>query len=326
MRLLVTGGSGFLGRFLLSEAAVQGHHCVALARSPAAERAVAARGAEPLAGDLDDAPSLAKAFAGAECDVLVNLASLGFGHAPAIVESAVAVGLKRAVFVSTTAVATALPAPTKAVRLAAEELIRSSPLAWTILRPTMIYGAPGDRNLSRLLQFLARARQLPTARVGLPFPVPGGGGRLQQPVHVADLAGAVLAAAERPMAAGQCYNLAGPEPLTFAELLAETAAAVGGRVRLLPVPLAPVVALTRGYERVSRRPRIKAEQWERLAEDKAFPIDAAARDLGYAPRSFAAGIRAEAQSLELVPTGDARITFRDHTRPSTTTNIRRTRA
>jgi nucleoside-diphosphate-sugar epimerase len=133
------------------------------------------------------------------------------------------------------------------------------------------------------------------------LPVPGDGRRLQQPVHVADLAGAVLAAVERPATASSCYDVAGPEPLTFAELLRASAAAVGCRVRLVPVPLAPVIALTRGYERLSRRPRIRAEQWQRLAEDKAFPIDAAARDLGYAPRSFAEGIREEAVALGLAP-------------------------
>ena len=62
-----------------------------------------------------------------------------------------------------------------------------------------------------------------------------------------------------------------------------------------------MIALTRGYERLSRRPRIRVEQWQRLAEDKAFPIDAAARDLDYAPRPFAEGIRAEAAALGLSP-------------------------
>jgi len=302
MRLLVTGGSGFLGRHVLAEAARRGHSCVALARSPAAAQSVARCGATPLAGDLDDGASLAAAFAGAGCEALVNLASLGFGHAPAIVAACAGAGLDRAVFVSTTAVTTALPARSKAVRLAAERDIRCSPLAWTILRPTMIYGAPGDRNLSRLLALLARAARRPRPG-GLPVvvPVPGGGARLQQPVHVADLAGAVLAAAERPHTAGSCYDVAGPQPLAFRELLCLSAAAVGCPVRLLPVPLSPVIALTRGYERLSRRPRIRAEQWQRLAEDKAFAIDPARRDLAYAPRSFAAGISEEATALGLAP-------------------------
>jgi uncharacterized protein YbjT (DUF2867 family) len=302
MRLLVTGGSGFLGRHVLAGAVLRGHSCVALARSSTAADAVARCGATPLPGDLDDSGSLAAAFADTGSEALVNLASLGFGHGPAIVAAAVSAGISRAVFISTTAVTTALPAPSKAVRLAAERHIRSSPLAWTILRPTMIYGAPGDRNLSRLLAVLARAARLPRpGRLPLVLPVPGGGGRLQQPVHVADLAGAVLTAAERPQTAGSCYDVAGPEPLPFGELLRLSAAAVGCPVRLLPVPLSPVIALTRSYERLSRKPRIRAEQWERLAEDKAFGIDAAASDLAYAPRSFAVGIREEAAALALAP-------------------------
>ena len=87
--------------------------------------------------------------------------------------------------------------------------------------------------------------------------------------------------------------------MTFAELLRASAAAVGDPARLLPVPLAPVIALTRGYERLSSRPRIRAEQWQRLAEDKAFPIDAARRDLEFAPRPLAEGVRAEAVALGL---------------------------
>jgi uncharacterized protein YbjT (DUF2867 family) len=299
MRLLVTGGSGFLGGYVLAAAARRGHSCVALARSPAAARTVAAGDATPLIGDLDDGAALAEVFARAGCDALVNLASLGFGHAPDIVRAAVRARLDRSVFVSTTAVTTTLPASSKAVRLAAEEEIRRSGLSWTILRPTMIYGAAGDRNLSRLLALLARFRPAP---VPLVVPVPGGGLQLQQPVHVADLAEAVLAAVERTGAAGHRYDVAGPEPLTFAELLRGSAAAVGCRIRLVPVPMAPVVALTRGYERISRRPRIRVEQWQRLAEDKAFGIEAAARDLDYAARSFIEGIRAEAAALGLART------------------------
>ena len=229
-------------------------------------------------------------FSSARCSSLLNIASLGFGHAPAIVAAARAAGIDRAVFVSTTAVTTRLPARSRAVRLEAEKQIRESGLKWTILRPTMIYGAPGDRNLSRLLMLLPRVPVLP---------VPGGGRHLQQPVHVADVASAVLSAAERPESAGNTYDIAGPEPLSFAELLRVAAQAVGSRARFVPVPLSPLVAAARGYELLSAEPRIRAEQLQRLAEDKAFSIDDAARDLGYAPRPFTDGILGEARALGL---------------------------
>jgi uncharacterized protein YbjT (DUF2867 family) len=289
MKLMVTGGSGFLGGYVLREAARRGHRTVALARSEGAAAAVTALGALPVSGDLNDAHSLLDAFAAERCDVLVNLASLGFGHAPVIIAAAERARIPRAVFVSTTAVTTTLAVTSKRVRLLAEQAIREAALDWTILRPTMIYGDPGDRNLSRLLPLLRRAPVLP---------IPGAR-HLQQPVHAADVADAVLAAAERPAAAGHIYDVAGPEPLTFAELLRTSARAVASRTRFVPVPLSPVVAAARGYELVSRNPRIRVEQVRRLAEDKAFAIDHAVHDLGYAPRSFADGIHAEARAMGL---------------------------
>ena len=289
LKLMVTGGSGFLGGYVLREAARRGHQVVALARSETAAGAVTALGARPVSGDLNDARSLVGAFTAAGCDVLVNLASLGFGHASAIIDAVGWAAIPRAVFISTTAVTTTLPASSKQVRLAAEKSIRASGLDWTILRPTMIYGDPGDRNLSRLLPLLRRVPVLP---------VPGGR-QLQQPVHAADVADAVLAAAERPAAAGHTYDVAGPEPLTFTDLLQTAARAVASRTRFVPVPVSPILAAARGYELLSRNPRIRAEQVRRLAEDKAFAIDDAIRDLGYAPRSFAEGIRAEARAMGL---------------------------
>ena len=285
----MTGGSGFLGEYVLREAARRGHETAALARSEAAARAVVGCGARPVRGDLDEAGALPGMFAATGCDALVNLASLGFGHAPAIIAAARQAGIGRAVFVST-AVTTALPAPSKRIRLAAERQIRYSRLEWTIIRPTMIYGAERDRNLSRLLRLLSRTRL---------FPVPGGGRHLQQPVHVTDVADAVLTAVGRPAAVGMIYDVAGPEPMTFASLLRTCARAVARWTRFVPVPLSPVIALASGFERVSQHPPIRAEQLRRLAEDEAFVIETAIRDLGYAPQPFADGIGAEALALGL---------------------------
>ena len=290
MKLMITGGSGFLGGYVLREAARREHQTVALARSQAAAGAVTALGARPVSGDLNDARSLVDAFTAADCEVLVSLASLGFGHASVVIGAAERAGIKRAVFVSTTAVMTSLPVTSKQVRLAAEQSITESPLDWTILRPTMIYGDPDDRNLSRLLLLLRRAPVLP---------VPGRN-HFQQPVYVADVADAVLAAAERPAAAGHVYVVAGPEPMTFTELLRASARAVASRTWFVPVPLSPMIAVARGYELLTKQPKIRSEQVRRLSEDKAFAIDEAVRDLDYAPRPFGEGIRAEARAMGLV--------------------------
>lgn len=282
MNLLVTGGSGFLGKRVLDVAARRGVHVVALARSEAAADVVRRHGATVLPGDLDDVESLTAAFRGAGCDALLNVASLGFGHAEGIVSATVSAEIERAVFVSTTAVTTTLNAPSKKTRLAAEDSIRNSPLNWTIVRPTMIYGGSDDRNIARLLQVLRRSPVLP---------VPGGGGGLQQPVHVDDLAETLVSAVTAPGTSGATYDVAGQDVLSFRDLVRTARAAVRSRTVLVPVPLVPVIAAAQVYGRVTSSPRISAEQFQRLAEDKVFSNDAAARDLGHRPRTFADGLR-----------------------------------
>ncbi len=284
MRILVTGGSGFLGSRVLAALATTGDDVLALARSTEAAEAVGAHGATPITGDLDDQASIDAAFLAADADVLLNIASLGFGHAPGIVAAAEEAGIKRAIFVSTTSLFTNLNAPSKATRQAAEDAITQSALRWTIIRPTMIYGTPRDRNMWRLLQLLRRAPVVP-----LP-----GAGNLHQPVHADDLAHAVVIAATTGDAVGQAYDLAGPQPLTLRQLVAEAAAALGRRATTVPLPAAPIVAALNLIERTGRHLPITAEQVVRLTEDKAFDITAARRDLSFDPRPFAEGIAHEA--------------------------------
>jgi len=287
MRVLVTGASGFLGGSIVPDLVGRGHEVVALARSAVAASAVTELGAEVLRGDLDDPAGLHAAFSRSGADALTNLASLGFGHAPIIVAAAEGAGIGRAVFVSTTAIFTSLPAASRAVRIAAEETIQASGLRWTIVRPTMIYGRPGDRNLSRLLAFVRRSPVVP---------LPGGGHRLIQPVHVDDLAGFIATALDSDAAVGRAYDVAGPEPLTLREIVEATGQALGRRPRVVSLPLGPAIAAVRVYERLSSKPRLNVEQVLRLTEDKTFDIGAAL-SLGYAPRSFAEGIEGEVALL-----------------------------
>ena len=286
LRAHVTGGSGFLGGFVIPLLREAGYEVSALARSAAAAAKVESLGATPVQGDLDSRDALRSAFESAAPSALVNLASLGFGHASAIVQAAEAAGLRRAVFVSTTAIFTKLNAPSKQVRTAAERTIEECDLDWTILRPTMIYGTPGDRNMWRLLRQLRRLAVVP---------MPGGGKQLQQPVHVADLAQAVVAALQTAAAVGKAYDIAGPDALTFRQIVASAGAAVGRSPRALPFPARPIIRVLTRVEATGRSLPVKAEQVERLIEDKAFDISEAVADLGFAPRSFDEGIRAEAR-------------------------------
>ena len=288
MRVHVTGGSGFLGGHVIPVLLARGHDVTALARSTAAAERVADLGATAIAGDLSDPASIDAGFAASGAEALVNLASLGFGHAPSIVAAAEEAAISRAVFVSTTGIYTKLASRSKAMRLNAEETIKTSDLAWTILRPSMIYGTPSDRNMGRLLGLL---QKVPVVVL------PDGGRRMQQPVHVNDVAAVIAAVLEHPNSANRAYDIAGPEPLTLRQIVEEAGAAVGRSPTVVTVPLRPAVAVVRAYELVSSRPRLTAEQVERLAEDKVFDIEPARLDLAYDPRSFRQGINQEAGLL-----------------------------
>ena len=272
--VVVTGATGFTGRRVVAALVRGGVDVVAFVRPSSDPATVAALGVRSLAGDLDRPATLRAALEGASA--LVNVASLGFGHAPGIVAAARDAGIRRSVFLGTTAVRTRLPASTKAVRLEAERVVLGGGVGATLLRPTMIYGGPGDRNLERLFRFVRRSPIVP---------ILGRGAGLVQPTHVDDVAAAVAAVLPRADLAGRDFDVPGPLSLTF-EALVRTVGAVLGHRRWYPHVPAFVGRLVASREQVLR-----------LAEDKTADPTPARVAFGYAPRALVDGLRDEARAL-----------------------------
>ncbi len=281
----MTGGTGFTGRRVVRELLGRGCAVTLLVRPPAAGRDLPPE-ATTVEGDMADAGALARLLDGA--DAFVHVASLGFGHADRVVGAVEAAGVPRSVYFSSTALFTRLPAATRAIRRAAEDRVRSMRGGFTILRPTMIYGDAGDRNLSRLVRFVARSPVVP---------LPGGGRALVQPVHVDDLGSAAADALLCEAAIGRSYNLPGAQAVPLRDLVAHIGVLLGRRPLLLPLPLRPVAALAGLWHRLGLPPRVSAEQVLRLGEDKAFAYDEARRDWGYAPRGVLEGVTGEVRRL-----------------------------
>lgn len=286
MKAVIAGATGFTGSFVTKRLREAGWDVTCFVRPSSDRGSVEGFGVRFATGSLEEPETLAQALLGA--DALVCVASLGFGHAPGLVQACRSAGIPRAVFFSTTGIFTQLRPGSKSVRLSAEEAIRDSGLDWTILRPTMIYGTGRDRNMCRLVRFLSKSPVMP---------VLGPGTHLQQPVFVEDLAGAVHSVLATLGTERKAYNLAGASPLTFNDVIETTGKVLGRRVRRVHIPVGPSIAVVSAYERIARNPRLKAEQIRRLNEDKAFPIDEARRDFGYDPIDFPTGIRREIASL-----------------------------
>jgi nucleoside-diphosphate-sugar epimerase len=288
--VLLTGATGFTGSQVLELLLLKGLRPRCLVRGTSDVTALRQAGVQIVEGDIGDERSMIDAMRGV--DTLLNTASLGFGHAPLLVSSAERAGVRRAIFVSTTAIFTSLNAKSRVVRVSAEDCVRQSSLRQSIIRPTMIYGTLRDRNMSRLIRFLQRSPVIP---------IIGSGRGLQQPVHVRDVAFAVVAAMESEAAVGRAFNIAGATALTFVEVIDTITRLLGRKVMKLRLPAGPILAALQVTERIGVRLPVKREQILRLNEDKAFDCSDAARDLGYAPLSFEEGIRLELDEMRLVP-------------------------
>jgi uncharacterized protein YbjT (DUF2867 family) len=283
MRLaVITGATGFTGPYVVRELRRRfpraSLRCVVRPTSQAA--ALAPHDVSLAVADLRDPDALFAAFDGA--DTLVNVASLGFDWTDNVVRTAQRAKIKRAVFIGTTAILTGLSVASKPVRERGERLVQESGLDWTIVRPTMIYGTPADRNVARLIRLVDRSPIVPLI----------GPRALQQPIHVEDVATAVGSVLAHPGTVGRIYNLSGREPVTLERLAREVAAALGRRRLFVPVPVPPVIAILSVISLVMRPP-ISVEQVRRVQEDKSFDHSEAARDFGFLPRDFKTGVASE---------------------------------
>ncbi|MCI0553631.1 MAG: NAD-dependent epimerase/dehydratase family protein [Anaerolineae bacterium] len=286
MKVFVTGATGFAGSRVVPLLLQNGFQVRCLCRLTSDRSLLLQPEIEWASGDLSDTPALTASIQGT--DALVNIASLGFGHAESILSAAMKAGIERAVFISTTAIFTQLNANSKKVRVAAEHAIENSGLKYTILRPTMIYGSPRDRNMWWLIRFM---------RTSPIVPVFGDGNSLQQPVYVDDVSQAIVNCLLKDQTICKNYNIAGKHPLTYNEVIDTIARQMKKRVGKIQIPSRPVISLLRLFERMRIPFPLKAEQVLRLNEDKAFSYADAQRDFSYAPLSFEDGIKLELEGL-----------------------------
>jgi nucleoside-diphosphate-sugar epimerase len=148
--------------------------------------------------------------------------------------------------------------------------------AWTLLRPTLIYGTGIDRSLTPLARFALRWRV---------FPRIAGARGLRQPVHADDLAGACLAVARNPLAERRIYPVGGGERLSFGAMLERVRRSLPVRVMPLPLPLSGLGTLLRVAGTLGL-PRPGAASLDRLQLDLVADNAAASADFGWSPRGF----------------------------------------
>lgn len=254
----VAGGTGFVGRAIAHELYRRGHGVIVIARGGEASRGDLPDGVEIRVADVTRAATLSPALSGVDALVI----SLAFDNSPMeaprrgqtfaavdaagtenLVAAAKAAGVGRLLYMSGAGAASDARRHWFRAKWRAEEAVRGSGLTWTIIRPTWIYG-PGDVSLNRFLGF---ARRLPLV------PMTNRGGQLLAPVLVDDVARLAADSLIDPAAAGQLFEIGGPETLTMREIIGRALIAAGLRRPIVPGPT-PLIKLMAAPLTLFRRP------------------------------------------------------------------------
>jgi uncharacterized protein YbjT (DUF2867 family) len=247
-RVFVTGATGFVGRAVIQALRAEGHIVRCLVRR-GSERNLQGLGAiERVEGDVLVQRGLDDDMGG--CQAVIHLVGI-IREDPArgitfhavhtqgtrnVIEAAAAAGIRRYLHMSALGTRPGARARYHQSKWAAEEAVRASGLAWTIFRPSVIYGR-GDQFVTMLAGMMKR---IPVV------PVIGSGRQRLQPVPVEHVAEGFARALALTATEKQTYDVAGPDAVTMVELLDLIGAAVGWRtVRKVHFPLGVMRPLTR---------------------------------------------------------------------------------
>lgn len=299
--VLVVGAASQVGYHLLPMLASAGFEVAAISRRDPPRDA---RGAAWYRVDLSKPDGLSEI--GLEPWSAISLAPISI--LPDLIVPLGNIGVRRIIAFSSTSIFTKAKSADPKERELVETLERSEAIladecerraiAWTVFRPTLIYSAGLDRNVSEIAQVIQRFRV---------FPIVGEGRGLRQPVHAADLAGACVTVLREPRAFNKAYNLTGGQTLSYREMVQEIFRGLGRRPRILPVPLVVYKTAVRIARILPRFRKLSSELATRMNQDLVFEHNDATLDFGYAPRKFEFTLpEAQAASLGDLRSGFAR--------------------
>ncbi len=283
--ILITGGSGFIGRRVVSRLTDSGHGVRVLARGQ--RGAELPEAVETVKGNVASGDGLPEAMSGIEKVVhLVAIIRESGGQTfkgviregtERLVEAAKLAGVAKIVYVSAIGAQDDPKYPYLQAKWEAERAVTFSGLTYVILRPSIVFGE-GDEFINALAGLV---------RYNPIVPVAGDGKAKFQPIWVEDLVTCIVGCLEGEAHDGQTLEVGGPEHLTYDELLDAVKEALGKSRAKAHVPLAVMRPLAQVMEWVLPKPPVTPEQLKMLALDNITETDSVMRNFGIQPRRLA---------------------------------------
>jgi len=248
VQVAIIGGTGFVGGYIVDALLQAGHVPSVLVRPGSEGKLRRSSDCRVTSGDLDHPQAIAAALEGSDA-VIYNVGILReYPHQGItfdklqhrgvvdVIGAARAAGIERFLLMSANGVDQA-HTDYQRTKLAAEEAVRASGLDFTIFRPSVIFGDPHG-NMEFATQLYQDMIRVPIPAAGFFTGIsPAHGQLLMSPVHVRDVADAFVNALDNDATTGQCYEIGGPETLSWTDMLRRIAAATGRRKLILPMPI-----------------------------------------------------------------------------------------
>jgi NADH dehydrogenase len=278
IKTLILGGTGFVGSAIARQLIAQKESVRVLSRHPASvplQRRTP--GIEYVQGDLFDSDSLHSAMQG--CDAVIHAAQFPgapfeypakqwtYHHYDAegtalIAKTAKQLDISRLIYISGAGAGQGRSEPWFQAKEKGEQAIQDATNAWTIFRPSWIYG-PTDVSLNRLKH---------ASRVPFFFPLLGQAKETLRPIYIDDVAKAVGYALNRSESFSEIYALGGPEELSMKKMIQTLLAQVGRRRILVPVPMAWLKTVAAMLEKLPGKPILTRDGLDFITMDVSMDV------------------------------------------------------
>ncbi len=265
--ILITGGTGFVGRHFVQRARAEGIAVRALIRDPRKAQALKNLDVDLVQGDISDKSALESAAVGA--DSVVHLVGI-IQEAPhvtfqdihvegtrSVLNAAQASGVRFFLYLSALGARPDAASTYHKTKWGAEELVRKSGIPFSIVRPSLIYGN-NDGFTTRLTEAIKLS----------PFlPIIGSGQSRVQPISIDDVVSCMLKAVTDRAVLNATYEIGGPEQLTYQEITVALANAMGIHRPVLHLPLPLMRVAARLLELALPVPPLTTDQLTMLQEN-----------------------------------------------------------